>query len=198
MAAMSSSRDLRARLRERLEPEPVPEPAPGDRLAAVLLPLVEGLELTILLTRRTEHLSRHAGEISFPGGLAEEHDPELRATVLRECREELGAAAGEVDLLGALPAVHTFVSGILVVPFVGVFDARPALAPDPYEVAEVLEFPLRELAAAERTVEWRRDEGTYRGYAYEMDGATVWGATGRMLHELLALVDDETTWATTA
>ena len=73
--------DVRARLRGRLDPRPTPTAGAGDRLAAVLLPLVEDDRL--VLTRRTEHLSRHPGEISFPGGLAQEEDEDLAATALR-------------------------------------------------------------------------------------------------------------------
>jgi 8-oxo-dGTP pyrophosphatase MutT (NUDIX family) len=181
-------------LRERLDPAPVPRPGPGDRVAAVLLPLVEGPELSVVLTRRAERLSRHPGEIAFPGGLVEDSDESLRAAAVRECAEELGIDPVALEVAGALEPVHTFVSGILVVPFVGFFDAPPALVPDPFEVAEVLEFPLGHLDQAEATVEWTREDGTYRGYAYEMEGATIWGATGRMLHELLVLVREGAPW----
>src|SRR5262249_9193616 len=100
-------------------------------------------------------------------------------------------------IAGAMAPVHTFVSSILVVPFVGLFDVPPSLSPDPFEVAQVLEFPLAQLAASEATVEWSREGATYRGYAYEIDGETVWGATAKMLHELLALIREEAPWATT-
>ena len=121
----------------------------------MLLPLVEGDRL--VLTRRTEHLSRHPGEISFPGGLTHEEDVDLSATALRETQEELGLAPDDVEVLGALEPVHTFVSAILIVPFVGVVSAAPVFTPSEAEIAEVLSYPLDELMAAETTVEWPRD-----------------------------------------
>jgi 8-oxo-dGTP pyrophosphatase MutT (NUDIX family) len=156
-------------------------------LAAVLLPLLGGDRL--VLTRRTEHLSRHPGEISFPGGLAHDEDADLTATALRETEEELGLAPAEVEVLGALAPVHTFVSAILIVPFVGVVSSEPAFAPSEAEIAEVLSYPLDELTAAETTVEWPRDGHVYRGFAYPMrDGNTIWGATAKILGELIGLL----------
>jgi 8-oxo-dGTP pyrophosphatase MutT (NUDIX family) len=176
--------DVRTRLKGSLDPSPSPTAGQGDRLAAVLLPLVEDDRL--VLTRRTEHLSRHPGEISFPGGLAQEEDADLAATALRETQEELGLPPEEVEVLGALVPVHTFVSAILIVPFVGVVRGAPAFAPSEAEIAQVLTYPLDELTAAETTVEWPRDGQVYRGFAYPMrDGNTVWGATAAILHQLI-------------
>ena len=176
--------DVRARLEGSLDPRPAPMAGPGDRLAAVLLPLVEDDRL--VLTRRTEHLSRHPGEISFPGGLAHDEDADLAATALRETQEELGLPSDEVEVLGALAPVHTFVSAILIVPFVGVVAGTPAFEPNEAEIAEVLAYPLDELSAAETTVEWPQDGHVYRGFAFPMrDGNTIWGATAAILHQLI-------------
>lgn len=183
--------DLRVHLPELLDPRPAPVPEAGDRLAAVLLPVVGQDDL--IFTRRTEHLPRHPGEISFPGGLAHADDADLAATALRETWEELGLAPADVELLGALPPVHTFVSAILVVPFVGLLEGVPAFAPDAGEIAEVLRYPIAELDAVETTVEWPRDGHVYRGFAYPMsDGATIWGATAKILHEFLDVLRTET------
>ena len=185
--------DVRARLLQRLDQAPAAEPNPGDRLAAVLLPFIDGSDPSLVFTQRTDELPRHAGEISFPGGLAEEDDDgELRRTALRESHEELGLDPSRVEVLGALAPIHTVVSGILVVPFVGMLDGRPSFTPDMGEIAEVLEFPVRRLAAAEATVEWQLDDHVYRGFAYELDGRTIWGATAWMLHEFLDLLGLET------
>jgi 8-oxo-dGTP pyrophosphatase MutT (NUDIX family) len=177
-----------ADLRGRLGADRRPVPRPGTRLAGVLVPLVLSADPTVVFTRRTKHLSRHAGEISFPGGLEHEEDDGLRVTALRETREELGVDASSVQVLGALPTVHTFVSGILIVPFVGALDRRPSFRPNAAEIDEVLEFAVNALDAAEDLVEFARDGGVYRGYAYEMPGATIWGATARILHDLLETI----------
>lgn len=184
--------DVRVRLLQRLDQAPVAEPHEGDRLAAVLLPFIEGSDPSLVFTQRTDELPRHAGEISFPGGLVEDGDDGLMRTALRESHEELGLDPSSVEVLGALSPIHTVVSGILVIPFVGVLDGRPAFTPNPGEIAEVLEFPLRRLAAAEATVEWRLEDHVYRGFAYELDGRTIWGATAWMLHEFLDLLGLET------
>jgi 8-oxo-dGTP pyrophosphatase MutT (NUDIX family) len=179
--------DVLARLKGSLDPRPSPTAGPGDRLAAVLLPLLDDDRL--VLTRRTEHLSRHPGEISFPGGLAQEEDTDLAATALRETQEELGLPPEEVEVLGALVPVHTFVSAILIVPFVGVVSGTPAFAPSEDEIAEVLSYTVGELSAAETTVEWPRDGHVYRGFAYPMsDGNTIWGATAKILNEMIELL----------
>jgi 8-oxo-dGTP pyrophosphatase MutT (NUDIX family) len=184
--------DLRAHLPTVLDPRPAPVPEPGDRLAAVLLPVIGDDEL--VFTRRTEHLPRHPGEISFPGGLAHDEDADLAATALRESREELGLLPGSVQLLGALPPVHTFVSAILVVPFVGMLEGEPVFTLDEGEIAEVLRYPIAALDEAETTVQWPRDGHVYRGFAYPMaDGHTIWGATAKILHELLDVLRTEVT-----
>jgi 8-oxo-dGTP pyrophosphatase MutT (NUDIX family) len=190
------SEDLRARLSRRLRQAPAPQPDPGDRLAAVLVPIVRGAEPSLVFTVRTERLSRHAGEISFPGGLHDIGDDDLVATALRESHEELGLNPARVDVLGALEPVHTTVSAILVVPVVGMFDPGPEFVPNEWEIAEVLELPIARLAPAEAAVEWQLAEGTYTGFAYEVDGYTIWGMTARILSEFLEIVREETPWLT--
>jgi 8-oxo-dGTP pyrophosphatase MutT (NUDIX family) len=180
------STDLRARLGGALDPDPAYAPAPGDRLAAVLVPILD--DETVVFTKRTEDLPRHPGEISFPGGIRHVEDAAPVDTALRETQEELGIGSEAVEVLGALPPVHTFVSGILIVPFVAIVRGRPPFRPNVGEIAEVLSYPLGALATAERHVEWRRDGEVYRGYAYEMGDHTIWGATARILHDLLEIV----------
>jgi len=186
--------DARAALRPALDPHPQPVAAPGDRLAAVLALLVESPAPSLLFTVRAAGLSRHAGEISFPGGLQDPGES-LLETALREAREEIGLDAASVEVLGALPAVHTHVSGILVVPFVGVVAEEPALTVSAAEITDVLRFPVARLGAVETATSYPRpDGGTWHGWAYELDGHTVWGATGWMLHSLLDRMRRETPW----
>jgi 8-oxo-dGTP pyrophosphatase MutT (NUDIX family) len=188
--------DLRTALRATLDPDPRPEPAPGDRLAAVLAPLIAAPEPALVFTVRARALSRHAGEISFPGGLQDPGET-LAETALREAYEEIGLDPALPDMLGALPSVHTHVSAILVVPFVGVLDEAPRLTTSEAEIEDVLTFPVARLASAETARSYPRVDGsTWHGWAYELDGYTVWGATGWMLHTLLERMRRETPWVT--
>jgi 8-oxo-dGTP pyrophosphatase MutT (NUDIX family) len=181
--------ELRNRLDGALDRDPRHLPSFGDRLASVLVPILDGG--SVVFTRRTEDLPRHPGEISFPGGIRHDEDATPVATALRETEEELGIAPKEVDVLGALPPVHTFVSAILIVPIVGILEREPAFRPNAGEIAEVLAYPLDALVAAETEVEWRRDGNVYRGYAYEMGAHTIWGATAKILRSLLEILGRE-------
>ncbi len=185
---------LRTALRAALEQDPSPSLAPPDRLAAVLAPLVEEPVASLVFTVRSSDLSRHAGEISFPGGLQDPGET-LSQTALRESFEEIGLDPGTTDVLGALPPVHTTVSGILVVPFVGMLESMPAFVVSEKEIEEVLTFTVGRLAEVERPVEVAREPGrVWRGFAYELDGHVIWGATGVMLHALLQLIRKEASW----
>jgi 8-oxo-dGTP pyrophosphatase MutT (NUDIX family) len=187
------------RLRPALQQDPRPEPAPGDRLAAVLALVIEEPEPALLFTERAQTLSRHAGEVSFPGGLQDPEDGDLAATALRETWEEVGLPPDLPEMLGALPPVHTFVSQILVTPFVGVVAALPTLAISDAEIARVATIPVRTLAAVEEERELHREgHRVWRGWWYEVDDTTIWGATGFMLHALLDLFREEVPWPTPA
>lgn len=186
--------DVLDSLARALEAAPEPEPGPGDRMAAVLAPIVLEPEPALVFTVRAAALSRHAGEISFPGGLQDAGES-LEETALREAHEELGLDPSVPRVLGALPPVHTFVSGILVVPFVASIDREPVYVANEHEIEEVLTLGIERLAAVERSVAYDRPGGgVWRGYAYELDGHTVWGATGWMLHSLLDTIRKETPW----
>jgi 8-oxo-dGTP pyrophosphatase MutT (NUDIX family) len=186
---------LRETLRRALDQDPRPTPDPGDRLAAVLALLIEEPEVSLLFTERSKELPRHAGEVSFPGGLQEPGDAGLAATALREAEEELGLARTLPELLGALPPVHTTVSGILVTPFVGAIRALPTLGVSDGEIVRILTVPVRTLRDVEREREYAMpDRAIWRGWEYRVEGATIWGATGRMLHDLLQLIEEATSW----
>jgi 8-oxo-dGTP pyrophosphatase MutT (NUDIX family) len=170
-------------LRGGLEPVTPDPPVTGGVPAAVVVPVIDGARPTLVLTRRSETVRDHKGEISFPGGVRHPEDGDLLATALRETREELGIPEDAFEVLGRLPPTHTFVSGYVVVPFVGLLPRRPAMRPSPVEIADVLEMDLRRLAAVEREVVPPGHPGGW--FAYELDGDVVWGATGRILHGLL-------------
>lgn len=188
--------DIADALAPHLEADPRPQPPAGDRLAAVLALVIEGDEPSLVFTERAAGLSRHPGEVSFPGGLAEPGDLDLRATALRETKEEIGVEPATVAVLGAMSPIHTFVSAILVTPFVATLPSMPTLVVSASEIARVVTVPLRVLAAAEEQREVRAaGGGTWRGWWYELPEVTVWGVTGAMVHELLVLLQREAAWS---
>jgi 8-oxo-dGTP pyrophosphatase MutT (NUDIX family) len=191
--------DLRAVLSTGLDADPRPEADPGERLAAVLALLIEDPEPGLLFTERAATLSRHPGEVSFPGGLMEPQDDRLLTTALRETHEEIGIDPALPAVLGALPPIHTFVSGVLVTPFVAVIRTLPELHESRAEIARVLTVPTARLAALEQRRELHRDGGrVWQGWWYETDDATIWGATGFMLHAFLQHARARAPWLTTA
>jgi 8-oxo-dGTP pyrophosphatase MutT (NUDIX family) len=165
----------------------------------VVLPLIDVDPPSLLFTRRSDAVRTHKGEVSFPGGARHDEDPDLLATGLRETEEELGIAAASLEVLGALPWTPTFVSGFVVVPFVARLPERPELTPSAAEVAEVLELDLGRLARIE-SVEQREWRGAaYDTHTYRLDGHTVWGVTGRILHSMLEMLKREGwTWRATS
>jgi 8-oxo-dGTP pyrophosphatase MutT (NUDIX family) len=189
--------DLR-RLPERLaslgEPQVIDGPVPvsSPRQSAVLAALYEGeAGPTVVLTRRAAHLRNHRGEVSFPGGRQEDHDPDLVTTALREAQEEIALDPATVEVIGRLDRLSTFVSRSEIHPFVGVLAEPPVgLVPDPGEVERILHVPLADLLDPDAFHEerWTFPGGTDRAlFFYEIEGDTIWGATGRMLTQLLSL-----------
>jgi 8-oxo-dGTP pyrophosphatase MutT (NUDIX family) len=185
---MYASEGFHERLLSLVDPAPRIVPPPGTRLAAVLVPvLVGGPHPRLVFTKRTDTLSRHAGEISFPGGLTDD-DEELSGAALREAEEELGLAPADVELAGALPPVHTHVSGILIAPFVGTIRKDPRFTPNAAEIEEVLEFPLADLMSVGSEREFEHDGRRFQTYVYEMDGYVIWGATAKILWSFIGLL----------
>ncbi len=178
-------------LRRGLAPPRPDPPLPEGVPAGVVLPLLDRPKPSLLFTRRTDQVRHHKGEVSFPGGARHAEDPDLLTTALRETEEELGISPARFEVLGALPWIRTFVSGFVVVPFVARLEEHPPMRPSPIEVAEVLEFEVARLAGTERLVEREWEGVTYDTWTYELDGRTVWGVTGRILHALLDLLRRE-------
>ncbi|MGH9067638.1 MAG: NUDIX hydrolase [Acidimicrobiales bacterium] len=165
---------------------------PGDGLgSAVLVALFEeGEEARVVLTRRSAELLTHRGEVAFPGGRLDPGEGPVEAA-LREATEEVGLPASLVEVVGQLSALHTVSSRSGIVPVVGFLAARPALRPNPAEVDRVFDASLAELASGGiyREERWGVAEGPERPiHFFELDGETVWGATARVLRELLDVV----------
>ena len=163
-----------------------PESDPNMTAAAVLVPLIDRHEgMTVLLTQRTAHLKSHAGQVSFPGGRAEDGDGSPENTALRETEEELGMPRRHVDIVGRLNVRETG-TGYRVVPIVGLIDPPFRLEPDANEVAEIFEIPLSVvLDPANYRFETRVQRGAERQfYALPYDGFYIWGLTARLLVNL--------------
>jgi 8-oxo-dGTP pyrophosphatase MutT (NUDIX family) len=165
-----------------LNPGSRPSGARELAAAAVLLPIVARAEPTMLFTQRTDHLARHAGQVSFPGGRAQDGDATLVETALRETEEETGIAPQFIAVAGFLDAYETG-TGYAILPVVGVLREGFVLMPSAHEVAEIFEVPLAFLldpANRERKAgEWQGKRREY--YAYTYNGHTIWGATAAML-----------------
>jgi 8-oxo-dGTP pyrophosphatase MutT (NUDIX family) len=180
-------------LRERLAARaPKPMHIDGFRESAVLAPIVSepGQDDSLLLTLRRADLSTHAGQISFPGGKRDPNDMDAAATALRETSEELGIAPAYVDVLGMLDDIPT-PTGFVITPVVARIEGPIELSPSAHEVAEVVRCPLDEL----RRPEAYRENGertflgvTYVMLEYQFGSHRIWGATARIIHQLLALL----------
>ena len=180
-------------------PEMVEAAAPTGGLAdsAVLVALFEEHgETRVLLTRRSGELRSHTGQVSFPGGRVDPGETAV-AAALREAAEEVALDPALVRPVGWLHPLTTFASGSHIVPVVGVLPGRPDLVANPREVARIFDVGLWELAADGVFAEerWRIPERPMPGSAdgsfavrfFEVATETVWGATARLLTELLAL-----------
>jgi 8-oxo-dGTP pyrophosphatase MutT (NUDIX family) len=160
--------------------------APGTKDAAVLIPLyLDGGELHAVFTKRRDDLRRHAGEISFPGGRQDHPDEDLRETALREAHEEIGLSPGDVELVGALAPTGTFVTSYRIHPFVGVIQPGHAWTPQETEVEEVLELSLPALVEGYESQRLLKKGVPFKTPTYTADGHFVWGATARIVEQLL-------------
>jgi 8-oxo-dGTP pyrophosphatase MutT (NUDIX family) len=163
----------------------------GAREAAVLIGVISEPEPTLIFTRRTETLSSHKGQISFPGGSIDHGDESPIAAALRETEEELGLDPTLVKVLGELDETPTFVSGYTVTPVVGWIDSRPTLTPNPAEVADVLLVPVAALNEDSRHEPGFSYQGrTFPTEAWIVDGEVIWGLTARLVRLFLYALAD--------
>jgi 8-oxo-dGTP pyrophosphatase MutT (NUDIX family) len=157
--------------------------------AAVLVPLYGWAdEPGLVLTERRADMRRHAGEISFPGGRPDESDADLLATALREAEEEIALEPAAVVLSGALPPTGTFATGYRIHPFVGEIPdpAELDLRPNPAEVETLLTFSLERLQEGYEMRRLIRRGIPIHTPTYEVEGHLIWGATARIVGELLS------------
>jgi nudix motif 8 len=158
----------------------------GDaRRAAVLVPLchVAG-EASVLFTRRSDRVGTHKGQVSFPGGMADEEDDHLEHTALRELEEELGVAEASVDVLGRFHDAQA-ITGVHVTPIVGFLGEveLAALAPNPHEIDDVFALSFRQLLAPELRYQQEHQRG--RMHVFDAGPHPVWGLTAYILAGVL-------------
>jgi 8-oxo-dGTP pyrophosphatase MutT (NUDIX family) len=175
----------------RLDSTPAGSDPHGRARAAVLVPLFElHGDVRVILTRRAAHLRSHTGEVSFPGGRLDAGETPLDAA-LREAAEEVGMAVSATQIIGQLAPIATISASSSITPFVAVLDDRPTLRPNPGEVERAFDVALAELLAdgVFREEWWQLADGGERPmYFFDLADDIVWGATARMLYELLELV----------
>jgi 8-oxo-dGTP pyrophosphatase MutT (NUDIX family) len=170
---------------------PLAATVPGSQAAAVLVPVFDEDGLArLVLTRRSTNLPSHQGEVAFPGGKLHAGEAAEQAA-LREAHEEVGIRPDDVEIVGALEELATVAGRFALAPFVGVLARRPELVPNPGEVARVFDVSVADLLDEAVYHEERWDlpgMGDRPMHFFELAGETVWGATARILFELLALV----------
>jgi 8-oxo-dGTP pyrophosphatase MutT (NUDIX family) len=158
--------------------------------AAVLVPLFNKNESChILFTKRTQHVKHHKGEISFPGGVFDKEDGDLKWTALREAHEEIGLREKDVHMLGVLDDIVT-VTEFIVTPFVGCFSYPYPFILSPVEIEELIEVPLAFLLDESCFSEREIIQGDRKRVVdtYQYKNHAIWGATAKILKQFLDLI----------
>lgn len=176
------------KLQERLQAHAPHRSSAALRQAAVLIPIVERAEPTLLFTRRAAHLNQHGGQVAFPGGKRDPEDPDLLTTALREAQEEIALSPRRVRLLGQLSDVISL-HGLRVTPFVGAIPPDLPLRPEPGELDSIFEVPLSVFLEDRRS---HTDVIVSEGHtlyvpSYTAGEHVIWGLSAMMLVELLAV-----------
>jgi 8-oxo-dGTP pyrophosphatase MutT (NUDIX family) len=153
--------------------------------AAVLVPLIFHDDITVLFTQRAKRMTKHSGQISFPGGHVDDEDIDAEATALRETEEEVGINSAYIEIIGRLDC-YIIRTGFLVTPVVGILKPPFVIIPNDHEVDEVFEVPLSFLMDHKNHQRHRHElDGQNRDYyAISYEGRYIWGATAGMLINL--------------
>jgi len=159
--------------------------------AAVLIPIfLKENEYHILLTQRSHHVLHHKGEISFPGGKRDKSDSNFLETALRESWEEIRLDPKDADILGELDDVQTKTSGFIISPFIAFIPYPYEFVKDTFEIKDILDIPVSTLLEAnnlgkKKTTNNGKSEIKYR---FEYQGKVIWGATAKVLNQLLEII----------
>jgi 8-oxo-dGTP pyrophosphatase MutT (NUDIX family) len=163
----------------------------GRTDSAVLVPLyldADG-DVTAVFTKRRDDLKRHAGEISFPGGRRDDDDTDLIVTALREAEEEIGLQRDHVEIIGGLQPTPTFVTNYAIYPFVGLIEPGHEWEVQPREVDQVLELRVRDVREGYARRRLVRRGIPFRTDTYCVDENLIWGATARIVADLLDRIE---------
>ncbi|HUT80440.1 MAG TPA: CoA pyrophosphatase [Candidatus Bathyarchaeia archaeon] len=171
---------------------PTKLPDDGSIRGAVIVPLFEkNNKIYMLFTKRTEELSSHKGQISFPGGKKDKSDSTLISTALRETKEEIGLDSSHIELLGELDQIKTYGSNVLLSPFVCKIHFPFSLTVNQNEVQEIIEVPLDELIRSEnwskKEVQLADLEDKYIWYFFYKNWV-IWGATAKIIKQFLVII----------
>jgi 8-oxo-dGTP pyrophosphatase MutT (NUDIX family) len=180
-------------IRERLKAyNPRTIESPRAICAGVVIPLLEKEgEAFVLLTKRTDTVRIHKGEVSFPGGMCEEEDDGTMGTALRECCEEIGVAKKDIEIIGRLDDMYTM-TGFVITPYVGIIPYPYMFRTNPGEVAYLICLPLKHLLGVNPMSERAEHGGDVRMVpSIYYKGDRIWGATCRMLLQFKQIITDE-------
>ncbi len=168
-------------------------PTDGMIEAAVLIPLYsKNGRIHVLLTKRSDMVEHHRGEISFPGGKLDPEDQDLLSCALREADEEVGIAAKDVRVIGELDDFYTVATNFLVVPFVGIIPYPYEFSPCSREIADLLGVPLEVFFDSQRRTEevWTIKGQNVEVISYRWKEHNIWGATARILKHFVEMLEN--------
>ena len=188
-SVLRSTELLIERIRKFSASVPHVSPAQDARASAVLIPLFNGeFGPELVFTRRSQDLTNHKGEISFPGGRLDSGESALEAA-LREAHEEIDLNPNHVEIIGQLTPLNTYVSKSHIVPIVGFLKDKPSLHSRNAEVDRVFTVPVADLVRIDTYAEeqWGEPPNQYRFHFFHLDDETIWGATGRMLYQIISI-----------
>jgi len=177
---------------EEREPRIIEDHRGRYRHASVLIPIFEDKgTYKVILTQRTNRVEEHKGQISFPGGSVDKEDQDYEETALREAREEIGLRREDVTILGRTDDTLTVASNFIIHPFVGAFPFPYGFRLNTFEVKRIIQVPFdffmaKSLADHGGKIEERGK--VYEGPVYEYQGNVIWGATARILENLVDIV----------